>query len=163
MRAVLQRVSHARVLVEGEVVGQVGHGVLALVAATHADTSADVETMARKIAELRILDDDTSLSDHVRGPSGGEGDGDEAAGAPHAGPAAPAVLLVSQFTLYGTTKKGRRPSWGAAAPGPVAEPLMDAVAEAVRRRGVEVKTGVFGAQMEVELVNSGPFTLIVDT
>ncbi|MGB7448754.1 MAG: D-aminoacyl-tRNA deacylase [Ornithinimicrobium sp.] len=166
MRAVLQRVDRARVRVEDEVVGQIGHGVLALVAATHADTAAEAEAMARKIVELRILSDDTSLSDHVGGPAHDpHRTGSEQQATPGASQAtrAPAVLLVSQFTLYGTTKKGRRPSWSAAAPGPAAEPLVDAVADEMRRRGVEVATGVFGAQMEVELVNSGPFTLIVDT
>lgn len=145
MRAVLQRVQHASVSVDGQLVGEIGPGVLALVAATHADSDVDVATMARKIAELRILADDTSIQDHV-----GEG---TAAG----------VLLVSQFTLYGTTKKGRRPSWSAAAPSPVAEPLVDAVAQALRDRGIHIATGVFGAQMGVASINDGPFTLIVDT
>lgn len=131
--------------VDGRVVGEIGPGVLALVAATHEDGDADVATMARKIAELRILADDTSIHDHI---------GEEAA---------PAVLVVSQFTLYGTTTKGRRPSWSAAAPGPVAEPLVDAVAQALRDRRIGVATGVFGAKMEVSLINDGPFTLIVDT
>lgn len=141
MRAVLQRVTRAQVTVEGEVVGRIERpGLVALVAATHDDGSADVETMARKIAELRILRDEQSVTE---------------AGA--------AVLVVSQFTLYGSTRKGRRPSWGDAAPGPVAEPLVDAVVEALRGRGVEVATGRFGAMMEVELVGDGPFTVIVDT
>lgn len=141
MRAVLQRVTRAQVAVEGEVVGRIERpGLVALVAATHDDGSADVETMARKIAELRILRDEQSVTE---------------AGA--------AVLVVSQFTLYGSTRKGRRPSWGDAAPGPVAEPLVDAVVEALRGRGVEVATGRFGAMMEVEIVGDGPFTVIVDT
>ncbi len=140
MRAVLQRVTRAGVTVDGEVVGAIGPGLLALVAATHDDGPADVATVARKIAELRILPDETSVAD---------------AGA--------AVLVVSQFTLYGDTRKGRRPSWSRAAPGAVAEPLVDAVADALRARGIEVATGRFGAQMQVELVNDGPFTVIVDT
>lgn len=140
MRAVLQRVTRASVSVDGEVVGSIGPGLVALVAATHEDDRADVETMARKIAELRILPDETSVVD---------------AGA--------AVLVVSQFTLYGHTRKGRRPSWSAAAPGPVAEPLVDAVADRLRERGIEVATGVFGADMQVELVNDGPFTVLVET
>lgn len=140
MRAVLQRVTRACVTVEGEVVGSIGPGLLALVAATHDDGPADVATMARKIAELRILPEETSVAD---------------SGA--------AVLVVSQFTLYGSTRKGRRPSWVAAAPGEVAEPLVDAVVADLRGRGIEVATGRFGAQMEVELVNDGPFTVIVDT
>ena len=141
MRAVLQRAVRARVTVEGEVVGEITRpGLVALVAATHDDGPADVETIARKIAELRILRDERSVSD-----TGG------------------AVLVVSQFTLYGSTRKGRRPSWGDAAPGPVAEPLVDAVVADLRARGLEVATGRFGAMMEVELVNDGPFTVIVDT
>lgn len=167
MRAVLQRVSSATVRVEGEVVGQIGSGVLALVAVTHEDTEQDVATMARKIADVRILADDTSLSDHITQTSD-----DITQTSDHVTQTkddvtqtkdAPAALIVSQFTLYGTTKKGRRPSWSAAAPGPVAEPMVDAVAAAVRARGIEVATGVFGAQMAVELVNDGPFTLIVDS
>ncbi|GAA4867397.1 D-aminoacyl-tRNA deacylase [Serinicoccus chungangensis] len=141
MRAVLQRATRASVRVEGEVVGQIDRpGLVALVAATHDDGPADVETMARKIAELRILREERSVLE---------------TGAP--------VLVVSQFTLYGSTRKGRRPSWGDAAPGPVAEPLVEAVVAALRERGVEVATGRFGAMMEVELVNDGPFTLLVDT
>ncbi|WP_022921979.1 D-aminoacyl-tRNA deacylase [Ornithinimicrobium pekingense] len=140
MRAVLQRVSRASVTVDGEVVGAIGAGLVALVAATHDDGPKDVETVARKIAELRILPEETSVAE---------------TGA--------AVLVVSQFTLYGDTKKGRRPSWVRAAPGEVAEPLVDAVADALRGRGIEVATGRFGAMMQVELVNDGPFTVLVDT
>lgn len=140
MRAVLQRVTRARVTVEGEAVGAVDRpGLVALVAATHDDGPDQAAAMARKIAELRILTDEQSVVD---------------VGAP--------VLVVSQFTLYGQTRKGRRPSWSAAAPGPVAEPLVDAVVAQLRQRGVEVATGRFGAQMEVSLVNDGPFTVIVD-
>lgn len=140
MRAVLQRVTRAAVTVEDEVVGRIDRpGLVALVAATHDDGAEQVEAMARKIAELRILRDEESLLD---------------AGAP--------VLVVSQFTLYGATRKGRRPSWSAAAPGPVAEPLVDAVVEALRARGIEVATGRFGAMMQVELVGDGPFTVLVD-
>lgn len=141
MRAVLQRVTRASVSVEGEVVGAIERpGLVALVAATHDDGPADVATMARKIAELRILPEERSVAE----------DG-------------AAVLVVSQFTLYGSTRKGRRPSWTAAAPGPVAEPLVEAVVEDLRGRGIEVATGVFGAMMQVELVNDGPFTVLVDT
>lgn len=141
VRAVLQRVTRASVTVDGAVVGAIDRpGLLALVAATHDDGPADVERMARKIAELRILPEEASVSE---------------IGAP--------VLLVSQFTLYGDTRKGRRPGWSQAAPGPVAEPLVDAVAAALRDRGLEVATGEFGAQMQVELVNDGPFTVLVDT
>ena len=140
MRAVLQRVTRAQVVVEGEVVGAIGPGLVALVAATHDDGPAEVERMGRKIAELRILRDERSVVD---------------VGA--------AVLVVSQFTLYGQTRKGRRPSWGDAAPGEVAEPLVEAVVADLRGRGVEVATGLFGATMQVELVNDGPFTVVVDT
>lgn len=140
MRAVLQRVTRACVRVDGETVGEIsGPGILALVAATHEDGPDQVDTVVRKIAELRIMDDEQSVSD-----IGG------------------AVLVVSQFTLYGSTRKGRRPSWSAAAPGPVAEPLIDAVAQGLRDRGLEVATGQFGAHMEVELVNDGPFTVLVE-
>ena len=136
----MQRVSSARVRVGSETVGEIGTGLVALVGVTHDDRVEEIATTVRKIAELRILPGETSVAD---------------AGA--------AVLVVSQFTLYGETRKGRRPSWSRAAPGEVAEPLVDAVAEALRARGIEVATGRFGAQMQVELVNDGPFTVIVDT
>ena len=144
MRAVLQRVTSARVEVDGEVVGAIDRaGLLALVGVTHDDGPVQVERMARKIAELRILRDEQSLVD---------------AGAP--------VLVVSQFTLYADTRKGRRPSWSAAAPGPVAEPVVEqlvaALVDALRARGVEVEQGRFGAMLEVSLVNDGPVTLVVD-
>lgn len=140
MRAVLQRVSSASVTVDGVVVGAIERpGLLALVGVTHDDGPEQVATMARKISELRILRDERSVVDE---------------GAP--------VLVVSQFTLYADTRKGRRPSWNNAAPGPVAEPLVDAVVEALRDRGVEVATGRFGAMMDVALVNDGPVTLVVD-
>ncbi len=140
MRAVLQRVARACVTVDGQVVGSVeGEGLLALVGVTHDDGPEQVDRLARKIAELRLLRDERSVVD---------------AGA--------AVLVVSQFTLYGDARKGRRPSWSAAAPGPVAEPLVEAVCAALRARGVQVETGVFGADMAVELVNDGPVTLLLD-
>ena len=140
MRAVLQRVSSASVTVDGVVVGALDRpGLLALVGVTHEDGPEQVDTMARKISELRILREERSVVD---------------VGAP--------VLVVSQFTLYADTRKGRRPSWSNAAPGPVAEPLVDAVVEALRARGVEVATGRFGATMDVALVNDGPVTLVVD-
>ena len=141
MRAVLQRVTRAAVRVDGDIVGELARpGLVALVGVTHDDGPDQVATMARKISELRILRDERSVLDD---------------GAP--------VLLVSQFTLYADTRKGRRPSWNAAAPGPVAEPLVSALAEALRGRGVEVATGRFGAMMAVELVNDGPVTVILDT
>ncbi|MBM7498734.1 D-aminoacyl-tRNA deacylase [Oerskovia paurometabola] len=140
MRAVLQRVTRASVSVGGEVVGRVDRpGLVALVGVTHDDGPAQVELVARKIAELRILRDERSVLDE---------------GAP--------VLVVSQFTLYADTKKGRRPSWNGAAKGDVAEPLVAEVVAALRARGVEVATGVFGADMQVELVNDGPVTILVE-
>lgn len=140
MRAVLQRVDGARVEVEGEVVGAVeGEGLLALVGVTHEDGPAQVATLARKICELRILEGERSVLD---------------AGAQ--------VLVVSQFTLYGDARKGRRPSWSAAAPGPVAEPLVEALVDAIRERGVTVATGRFGARMRVGLTGDGPFTLLLE-
>jgi D-tyrosyl-tRNA(Tyr) deacylase len=140
VRAVLQRVTRASVVVGGAVVGAIERpGLLALVGATHDDGPAQVELIARKIADLRILRDEQSVLD---------------AGAP--------VLVVSQFTLYADTRKGRRPTWNAAAPGAVAEPLVEAVVAALRARGVEVATGVFGADMAVELVNDGPVTVLLE-
>ena len=140
MRAVLQRVSRASVTVDGEVVGAIDRpGLLALVGVTHDDGPEQVATLARKIAELRILRDERSVTDE----------------------AAP-VLVVSQFTLYADTRKGRRPSWNTAAPGPVAEPVVAQVVDALRARGIEVATGRFGAHMDVELVNDGPVTLVLD-
>lgn len=140
MRAVLQRVTRAAVIVDGETVGAIDRpGLLALVGVTHDDGPDQVAAMARKISELRILRDERSVLDE---------------GAP--------VLVVSQFTLYADTRKGRRPSWNGAAPGDVAEPVVDAVVAALRERGVEVAAGRFGAMMEVSLVNDGPVTLVVD-
>lgn len=140
MRAVLTRVRSASVTVEGEIVGAIDRpGLLALVGVTHDDGEQQVADMARKISELRILDDERSALD---------------VGAP--------VLVVSQFTLYGSTRKGRRPSWSAAAPGPVAQPIVDAVVDRLRGLGLEVATGRFGAMMQVESVNDGPFTVIVE-
>ena len=140
MRAVLQRVTEASVTVDGETVGAIDRpGLVALVGVTHDDGPEQVSTMARKISELRILRDERSVLDE---------------GAP--------VLVVSQFTLYADTKKGRRPSWNGAAPGDVAEPMVEAVVAALRERGVEVATGRFGAMMQVSLVNDGPVTLVVD-
>ena len=145
MRAVVQRVRSASVTVDGEVVGSIdpgpaGQGLMVLVGATHSDTADDAAALAAKVWRLRILDDERSASD---------------VGAP--------VLVVSQFTLYADTRKGRRPSWGAAAPRPISEPLVDAFVAALRDHGATVETGVFGAMMQVNLVNDGPVTLILDT
>ncbi|MCK9871214.1 D-aminoacyl-tRNA deacylase [Nocardiopsis dassonvillei] len=140
MRAVVQRVSHASVTVDGEVVGQITEpGLMALVGVTHTDTAAEAVKIARKLWTLRILEDERSCSD---------------TGAP--------LLVVSQFTLYGDARKGRRPTWQAAAPGPVAEPLVDAVVEELRSLGAVVATGVFGAKMSVSLTNEGPFTVVLE-
>ncbi len=136
----MQRVTRASVTVAGEVVGALDRpGLLVLVGVTHTDGPSQAAALARKVAGLRILRDERSALD---------------VGAP--------VLVVSQFTLYADTRRGRRPSWGAAAPGPVAEPLVDAFAAGLRALGLEVATGSFGADMSVELVNDGPVTLLLE-
>lgn len=140
MRVVVQRASSAEVRVADAVVGRLpGPGLVVLVGATHTDTPAIADRLADKVWRLRILEDEKSASD-VEAP----------------------VLVVSQFTLYADTRKGRRPSWSAAAPGAVSEPLVDAFVDALRTRGAHVETGVFGAEMQVSLVNDGPVTLIFD-
>ena len=142
MRGILQRVTRASVSVDGELIGECpGPGAIVLVGVTHEDTLEQAKTLARKIAELRIFEDETSIQDRAEEAS---------------------VLVVSQFTLYGDVRKGRRPSWSKAAPGPVAEPLVDAVVEELRNRGIHVETGRFGAMMSVELVNDGPYTLVIE-
>ncbi|MGN0099503.1 D-aminoacyl-tRNA deacylase [Dietzia sp. CH92] len=141
MRAVVSRVTEASVTVDGEVVGELSApGLLVLVGVSVDDDEADVATMVRKISGLRILREERSV---------------EEAGAP--------VLVVSQFTLMGSTTKGRRPSWSRAAPGDRAEPAVEAVVAGLRERGLEVATGVFGAMMRVHSVNDGPFTVLIDT
>jgi len=142
MRVLVQRVTSAAVRVGGEVVGEVrpeSQGLVALVGVTHDDDTSKAQRMAEKLWQLRILDDEKSASD---------------VGAP--------VLVVSQFTLYANTAKGRRPAWNAAAPRPVAEPLVTAFAEALRELGAQVQTGIFGADMQVELVNDGPVTVLLE-
>jgi len=140
MRAVVQRVSRASVAVDGQVAGAIEEpGLLVLVGVTHDDTPEQAARLAAKLWGLRILDGEKSCSD---------------IGAP--------LLVISQFTLYGETSKGRRPTWQAAAPGPVAEPLVDAFVAALREAGAEVETGIFGADMQVMLVNDGPVTLILE-
>lgn len=145
MRAVVQRVLDAAVSVDGECVGALdGPGLVALVGVTHDDGPSQVEIAARKIAELRIMAGEESVSDlTARGERVG-------------------VLVVSQFTLYGDVRKGRRPSWSRAAPGAVAEPLVDALAASLKSKGLRVETGRFGADMKVSLTNDGPFTVIID-
>jgi D-aminoacyl-tRNA deacylase len=142
MRVLVQRVTSASVSVGGEVVGAIrpdGQGLVALTGVTHTDTESIARRMAEKLWQLRILDDQRSASD---------------VGAP--------ILVVSQFTLYANTDKGRRPTWNAAAPGAVAEPLMTVFTDALRELGAEVATGVFGADMAVELVNDGPVTVMLE-
>ncbi|WP_030174965.1 D-aminoacyl-tRNA deacylase [Spirillospora albida] len=140
MRAVVQRVSRASVSVEGRVVGAIEEpGLMVLVGVTHDDDAAKAKRMAAKLWGLRVLHDERSCSD-VNAP----------------------LLVISQFTLYGDARKGRRPTWTAAAPGPVAEPLVDAVVDELRALGAKVETGRFGADMQVSLVNDGPITLVVD-
>jgi len=143
VRAVVSRVGTAAVTVDGDVVGEIGRGLLALVGVARTDDGPAARAMARKIHELRIFpgtDGEVSASD---------------LGLP--------VLVVSQFTLYADTRKGRRPSWQDAAPGDVAEPLVDAVVAELRTRGCTVATGVFGARMAVSSVNDGPMTLLLET
>jgi D-aminoacyl-tRNA deacylase len=140
MRCVVQVAREAAVSVDGHVVGALtGPGLVVLVGVTHTDTAADAVRLAAKVHDLRILPGERSAAE---------------AGAP--------LLVVSQFTLYADTRKGRRPSWSAAAPGPVAEPLVDAFVASLRDRGAAVETGVFGADMQVSLVNDGPMTLILE-
>lgn len=140
MRAVLQRCDGASVEVNGEVIGALeGEGLVALVGVTDGDGPDQAAVIARKICDLRILADERSVLDTGAG-----------------------VLVVSQFTLYGDARKGRRPSWSAAAPGDVAEPLVDEVVRLIRERGVHAETGRFGAHMRVSLVNDGPFTVLLE-
>jgi D-aminoacyl-tRNA deacylase len=140
MRAVVQRVTEASVRVDGEVAGAISQpGLVVLVGVTHEDTAREAERLAIQVHQLRILRDERSAAE---------------VGAP--------LLVVSQFTLYAETRKGRRPTWAKAAPAEVAAPLVDAVVEALRRRGATVATGVFGADMRLALVNDGPVTVILD-
>ncbi|WP_280273822.1 D-aminoacyl-tRNA deacylase [Nocardia wallacei] len=146
MRVLVQRVTSAQVTVDDEVVGRIDpaatgapHGLLALVGVAHDDTPATAKTLADKLFRLRILDGERSAADL----------------------AAP-ILVVSQFTLYADTAKGRRPSWSAAAPGAVAEPLVDAFAADLQALGATVATGRFGAHMRIELVNDGPVTILLE-
>ncbi|MBM3685742.1 MAG: D-tyrosyl-tRNA(Tyr) deacylase [Actinobacteria bacterium] len=151
MRAVIQRVDGASVVVAGENVGSIeGPGLLMLVGVTHSDDEAIARRLAQKAYDLRIFD----ASRFATTPEGAREVSASDLGLP--------VLVVSQFTLYADTRKGRRPTWDAAAPGPVAEPLVDVVADELRSRGAEVAMGRFGADMRVSLVNDGPTTIIVD-
>lgn len=144
VRAVVQRVRHASVSVAGETVGAIGPGILALVGVTHGDEAATARKLAAKIAHVRIFDDDAGVMNRSVLDAGGE------------------VAVVSQFTLYGDTSRGRRPSWIDAARPEQAEPLVSAVVDELRQLGLTVATGVFRADMQVDLLNDGPVTLIVD-
>ncbi|MEM6106895.1 D-aminoacyl-tRNA deacylase [Mycobacterium sp. 050272] len=142
MRVLVQRVSSAAVAVDGQVVGAIrpeGQGLLALVGVTHTDDADKAHRLAEKLWNLRILADERSAAD-IDAP----------------------ILVVSQFTLYADTAKGRRPSWNAAAPAAIAEPLVAAFGQALRGLGARVETGVFGANMQVELVNDGPVTVFLE-
>ena len=140
MRAVVQRVSQASVTVDGQTAGAISEpGLLVLVGITHDDTAQKAAKLAAKLWGLRILEGEKSCSD-VSAP----------------------LLVISQFTLYADTRKGRRPTWQAAAPGPFAEPLVEAVVSSLRELGADVQTGVFGADMKVSLVNDGPVTIILE-
>lgn len=140
MRAVVQRVSKARVVVDGETVGELARpGLVVLIGVTHSDTANDGRLMASKLYNLRILEGEKSCAD-VDAP----------------------LLVISQFTLYADTGRGRRPSWNAAAPARLAEPIVDAVIKELGALGAEVATGRFGANMQVGLENDGPMTLVID-
>ena len=139
MRVVIQRVLEASVAVDGKIVGSIDEGLLVLLGVTHTDGPAQVSWTARKIWDLRLLREERSASD-VAAP----------------------VLVVSQFTLYGDARKGRRPTWNAAAPGEVSEPVYEQVCAELERLGASVARGAFGADMQVRLVNDGPMTLVLD-
>ena len=144
MRALVQRVTEARVTIGDEVVGEISAGLCVFVGVTHTDTPADAAKLASKVANLRIFDDDAGVMNRSVLESGG------------------AALVVSQFTLYGDTSRGRRPGWSAAAPPAVAEPLVEAFTQELAAAGVPVATGRFRAEMRIALVNDGPVTVSVE-
>jgi D-tyrosyl-tRNA(Tyr) deacylase len=144
MRALLQRVSHASVTVDGRIAGQIGRGFVVLLGVTHSDGPAEMEWLANKVAGLRVFDDTDGKMNASLVDVGG------------------ALLVVSQFTLYGNARKGRRPSFTAAARPEQAEPLVEAFVEYLRARGFVVATGIFGASMDVEIHNDGPVTLMLE-
>jgi D-aminoacyl-tRNA deacylase len=144
VRALVQRVSEARVTVDGQVVGEIGPGLCVLVGITHTDDPDIAARLARKVTTLRVFEDPNGVMNHSLLDTGG------------------AVLVISQFTLYGDTRRGRRPSWSEAAPGPVAEPLVRVFADRLAADGLTVETGSFGAEMSVALVNEGPVTLMLE-
>ena len=145
MRAVVSRVAWARVVADGELTGEIGPGLLVLVGVTHADTGDDAAWLAAKVAGLRVFDDDRGVMNRALAESGG------------------GALVVSQFTLYGDARKGRRPSYVAAAPPEQAAPLVEAVAKALADAGVLVASGRFGAEMLVESAGDGPVTILLDS
>ena len=145
MRAVVSRVAWARVVADGELTGEIGAGLLVLVGVTHGDTEADAAWLAAKVAGLRVFDDDRGVMNRSLAETGG------------------GALVVSQFTLYGDARKGRRPSYLAAAPPPRAAPLVEAVAKALAGAGVPVAGGRFGAEMVVESAGDGPVTILLDS
>ncbi|MDQ0090023.1 D-tyrosyl-tRNA(Tyr) deacylase [Paenibacillus anaericanus] len=145
MRIVVQRCKSAKVTVDGQVVGQIAHGLLLLVGITHDDTEKDALYLAEKVTGLRIFEDEEGKLNHSVKDVGG------------------AILSVSQFTLYGDCRKGRRPNFMAAAKSNVASPLYDQFNELLKSKGLTVETGLFGAEMDVELVNWGPVTMILDS
>jgi D-aminoacyl-tRNA deacylase len=145
VRCLVQRVARASVIVDGEVVGAIGRGLCVLAGVTHTDSGTNVAKMADKVWNLRVFEDDSGGMNRSAADVGGE------------------LLVVSQFTLYGDTSRGRRPSWSAAATPDVAEPLIDDLVERLRSAGATVATGRFRAHMEVELVNDGPVTVLLET
>ncbi len=145
MKVVLQRTKEASVTVNGVIVGEIEFGLTLLVGVTHEDTIKDVDYIADKIVNLRIFEDEEEKMNHSLKDVGGQ------------------ILSVSQFTLYGDTRKGRRPNFMSAAKPPLAEELYDQLNEKLREKGIDVQTGMFGAMMDVALVNDGPVTLIIDS
>ena len=145
MRALVQRVTEARVRVDGDVIGEIGPGLCVLVGVTHDDTDASAGKLADKVWHLRVFDDDDGVMNLALSETGG------------------AALVVSQFMLYGDTRRGRRPSWSAAAPPDRARGLVETFVDSLRDRGAPVATGQFAARMQVELVNDGPVTLLIET
>ena len=144
MRALIQRVTEARVTVDGERIGEIGAGLCVLVGVTHEDTEATAAKLASKVAHLRVFDDDAGVMNRSLVETGD------------------AALVVSQFTLYADTTRGRRPGWSAAAAPEVAEPLIEAFGRELQALGVPVETGRFRADMQVALVNDGPVTLLLE-
>lgn len=145
MRVVLQRVAHASVTVDGEIIGKIQRGFLLLVGVTHDDAMEDMEYLVRKIVQMRIFEDEEGKLNRSIQDIGGE------------------ILSVSQFTLYADTKKGNRPSFSKAAPGDVALEMFEQFNGLLRDTGVPVETGQFGADMKVELLNDGPVTILLDS